>query len=180
MSFIGKALLLLLIPLLLLSCSKEKPPELILLDFESDSELDQLRWHCHALYSLSGDHATHGSKSLKIELYPSEYPGLDFSPAIKDWRDHKALCLDIFNPSKQQVQLTIRIDDNKDYPDYADRYNKSFIITPGANHITIPFVFLSASGTNRHLDLAHIQRMFIFEAHPRDKTTLFIVAIKLQ
>jgi hypothetical protein len=179
-SLIGKVLLWLVIPVLLLSCGKEKPAELMLLDFESDSELDKLHWSCHALYSLSDDHATHGSKSLKLELFPSDYPGLDFSPAVKDWRDHKALCLDVFNPSAQQIQLTIRIDDKKDSPDYDDRYNKSFTINPGANHIAIPLDSISASRANRHLDLAHIRRMFISESHPQDKTTFFIDAIKLQ
>ena len=180
MTYIGKALLLLLIPILLLSCSKEQPAELMLHDFESDSELDQLHWSCHSLCTLSGEHATHGSKSLKLELFPSEYPGMDFSPRVKDWRGHKALCLDVFNPSKQQVQLTLRIDDKKNFPDYDDRYNKSFIINPGTNNIAIPLDSLTASRTNRQLDPAHIERIFIFGAHPHDKTTLFIDAIKLQ
>ncbi len=180
MLFIIKALLLMAIAVLLFSCNQGTPPEIILLDFESDSELNQLHWRCHTLYSLSEDHATHGSKSLKLELFSAKYPGLDFEPTVKDWRNHKALCLDIFNPSPQQTQIVIRIDDKKDYPDYDDRYNESFSINTGANHVAIPLDAVTASISNRHLDLAHIRRMFILQAHPHEKTTFFIDAIKLQ
>lgn len=151
----------------------------MLLDFESDSELDQLRWRCHALYSLSGDHATHGARSLKLELFPADYPGMEFSPAIKDWSHYKELHLDVFNPGKDSLRLTMRIDDKKNYPDYADLFNKSFMINTGANHIAIPLDSMATSGSNRNIDRANIHRVFIFTAHPKGKTTLFIDAIKL-
>ena len=56
-------------------CTKPES-EKILFDFESDSELDRFHWQCHTLFSLSDEHATHGKKSLKLELFPSDYPGL--------------------------------------------------------------------------------------------------------
>jgi hypothetical protein len=180
LSVIKKALILAAFLILLPGCAQKNPAEIMLLDFESEAELDQLGWRCHTLFSLSDDHATHGAKSLKIEFYPSEYPGLAFSPAFKDWRNYKALRFDVFNPSDQLIQLTVRIDDKKDYPDYDDRYNKDFVINPGTNHIAITRDTLETSRTNRSLDLANIQRMLIFEVGPQKKNTLFIDAVRLQ
>lgn len=178
-SDIKKAFILAAFLILLPGCAQEKPAEIMLLDFKSDAELDQLGWRCHTLFSLSDDHATHGAKSLKMELFPSEYPGLTFSPVIKDWRNHKALHFDVFSASDQLIQLSIRIDDKKDYPDYDDRYNRSFVINPGANHIAINLDTLETSRTNRRLDPANIQRMLIFVVSPQKNIILFIDAVRL-
>jgi hypothetical protein len=164
----------------LLCCDKERPAELMLLDFESESELEQLDWHCHTLYSLSADHATHGSRSLKLELFPSEYPGLVFSPPIRDWRGYKALHFDVYNPSAQRIQLSMRLDDKKKYPGDADVYNESIMINPGANHIAKSLAALETTGTKRHMDLANIQLMLLYEVNPQKKSVLFIDAIKLR
>jgi len=164
---------------LLSSCHRDPSGELVLFDFESDTELDHLSWSCHTLYSLSSDHATHGAKSLKLELFPSDYPGLIPILAVKDWQGFKELCFDVYNPTKNMVRIVVRIDDRKDYPDYDDRYNKSFILKPGSNHLSIPLDTLVASGTKRHLNLAQIHRLFIFMANPEKKTTLYIDSIKV-
>ena len=99
---------------LLVACSVP-PVERILFDFETDEELDRFHWKCHTLFALSGEHATHGSKSLKLELYPSEYPGL--APMIENtnWSRYRAFQFDIYNPQNADIPLSVRIDDREDY-----------------------------------------------------------------
>jgi hypothetical protein len=178
---VAKKLILIFVFLALLSsCQQDISKELILLDFESDAELDQLYWSCHTLYSLSNDHVTHGSKSLMLELFPSDYPGMIYAPAKKNWSDYQNLSFDIYNPSKESVQIVVRIDDRKDYPNYGDRYSKSHIIKKGSNHINIPLETLVVSGSNRRLNLTQIQRMFIFMRHPEIETILYVDAIKIK
>jgi hypothetical protein len=58
------------------ACSDQRPKELILFDFETDAELDRMHWKCFTMFTLSGEHVTHGAKSLRMELYPSSWPGL--------------------------------------------------------------------------------------------------------
>jgi hypothetical protein len=174
-----KILILLVSLVLLSSCHRVPSGEPVLFDFESDTELDQLSWSCHTLYSLSSDHATHGMKSLKLDLFPSNYPGLIPILAVNDWQGFKELCFDVYNPSKIMVRIDVRIDDRKNFPDYEDRYNKSFVVKRGSNHISIPLDTLVASGTNRHLNLAQIHGLFIFMANPEKKTTLYIDSIKV-
>lgn len=114
-----------------------------------------------------------------MELYPSDYPGL--SPKLKenDWRGFKALCFDIYNPEEKQVQISVRIDDQKDYPDYKDRYNKSFILNQGMNQISIPLNTLVTSGKDRNLNLKNIYRLLIFTASPEKRVVLYIDFIRL-
>jgi hypothetical protein len=163
----------------LFSCYGSVPPERVLFDFESDAELDRLHWKCPVLLSLSDEHVTHGNRSLKLDLYPSNYPGLH--PMLEDnnWRGYKALCFDIYNPEERELSVSVRIDDRKDYPKYADRYNKRFVLTPGMNHMRIPLETLVTSGTNRKLDLGKIYRLLIFMVHPEKRVALYVDYLRL-
>ena len=153
--------------------------ELVLFDFESDSELDRFQWKCHTLFSLSDEHITHGARSLRLELYPSDYPGLITELEKNDWRRFKALCFDIYNPEKRKIWITVRIEDRKDYPNYDDRYSKNYSLEPGLNRVTIPLNTLLTSGTKRNLDQKRISRLLIFSAHPQNKVVLYVDYIRL-
>lgn len=164
---------------LLNGCTKSTPHELMLFDFENDSDLDHLEWRCHTLYSLSSNHSTHGSMSLKMDLFPSDYPGLYSLLLVKNWRTYNILSFDIYNTAQQAVQITVRIDDQKKNQEYADRYSRNFMIASGQNKITIPLTTLLTKDSKRHLDLSHIHRLYIFASHPTTRLTLYIDAIKL-
>lgn len=170
--------MVILLCLLGVACSGP-PGERVLFDFEADAELDSFHWKCHTLFTLSDQHATHGTKSLKLELFPSEYPGL--APMIKDtnWSRHGTLRFDVYNPQEADISLSVRIDDKKDHPNYADRYNNSFVVKPGPNTITIPFDSLITSGAKRSLNLKMIYRLLIFMGQPKEKTTLYFDYMRL-
>jgi hypothetical protein len=61
--------------MLVCGCPMDRPAKLMLFDFEEDAELDRLQWRCFTLFSLSFEHAAHGEKSLKMEFFPSRWPG---------------------------------------------------------------------------------------------------------
>lgn len=161
------------------ACEKIHPKELVLYDFESETVFDLFHWKCHTLFSLSDKYAVHGEKSLKIELFPSAYPGL--SPALKhhDWRDYQALCFEVYNPAPDMIKLTLRIDDKKNALEYRDRYNKSFMILPGANILSIPLDSLKTSGTSKPLELKNIYRFLIFMSHPDKRYVLYLDYFRL-
>jgi len=163
----------------LVACEEKKHKELVLYDFESESVFDQFHWRCHTLFSLSDKYAVHGEKSLKLELFPSSYPGL--SPALKhhDWRAYQTFCFEVYNPEPERVKLTLRIDDKKEALEYSDRYNKSFMIMPGANTLSIPLDTLKKSGTNKSLELKNIYRFLIFMSHPAKMHVLYLDYFRL-
>jgi hypothetical protein len=166
----------------LLQCQHNAAQEGVLFDFESPRELAQLYWSCHTMYSLSDHYPSHGSHSLKLELYPfdkPDYPGL--APMIKNnnWSDFRELRFDIYNPAEQNVTVSLRIDDIKDYPEYEERYNNRFILEPGMNNIRVPLKTLITSGTARTLNLRKIYRLLLFMANPEKKVVLYVDYIRL-
>ena len=163
----------------LLACFGGSPTEFVLSDFESDADLDRFHWKCHTLFSLSNENVTHGDKSLRLELYPSDYPGLALKLGMNNWSRYKILSFDISNPEDEETSISVRIDDKQDYPNYADRYNKSFIIKPGLNRLNIPLTSLITSGARRPLDLKKIYRFLIFMSHPQKKSVLYIDYVHL-
>ena len=168
-----------LFPVLLVQCQRAGPKELVLLDFESDSELNRLQWHCHVLKSISSEHCTHGFKSLKLSLFPSDYPGLDIIPRESDWKKYSELCLDVYNPQETMVQLSVRIDDRKGSPAFKERYNDSFALKPGMNHVRIPLNSLARSGTGSPLNLTDISRLIFFVACPKKRVDLYLDYLRL-
>lgn len=160
-------------------CSKPAPDELVLFDFETDAELDKLHWKCFTLYSISDKHTAHGNKSLKLELYPSNWPGLTPKLGVRDWRGFKAIGFDVYNAGEKDLRIAVRIDDREDYPDYADRYNRGFDLKPGINRIQIPLEALITSGTQRNLDLKKIYRFMIFMGQPKEKHVLYVDYVRL-
>ncbi len=172
-------IILILCMFFVFACEKIKDNELVLFDFESESVFDEFHWKCRTLFSLSDDYAIQGKKSLKLELYPSLYPGL--SPELKhhDWRGYQAFCFEVYNPLSEAINLVVRIDDKKEALEHSDRYNKSFNLLPGANHLKIPLDSIKTSVTKRPLDLKNIYRFLIFMSHPDKKHILYLDYFRL-
>jgi hypothetical protein len=154
--------------------------ERILFDFESDSELDRFHWRCHTLFSMSDEHATHGTKSVKLQLFPSDYPGLAPKLNVNNWSSYTTFSLDVYNVQDKGISLTIRIDDDKNDPDYPDRYNKTFYLRPGANAVVIPLNTLETSGPKRKLNLKNIYKIIIFMAQPAEQVVLYFDYLRLK
>lgn len=159
-------------------CRSERG-ERILADFESDAELDQFHWKCHTLFSLSEEHVSHGSSSLRMELFPDEYPGIAPMVSNIDWRGFSTFGFDVYNAEKDPVPLTVRIDDRKDYPDYGDRYNRTFFLAPGKNTIVLHLKDLRTAGTARALNLKNIYRVLMFVTRPQHKILLYFDYLRL-
>ncbi len=151
----------------------------MLYDFETDAELDRIHWKCHTLFSLSDKYVTHGKKSLKMELYPSDYPG--FSPILKmnNWQNYKAICFEVFSTDEKDLKIAVRIDDREELPAYQDRYNEGYTLKPGQNQIHILLDTLVTSGTKRPLNLRGVYKFLIFMSHPKNKHVLYVDNIRL-
>ena len=158
----------------LIACTGSGSAGRVLFDFESDAELDLFYWKCHTLFALSDEYATHGNSSLKLQLYPSDYPGLEPMLDDNDWRDYETFCFDIYNPEREALQIHVRIDDRK------ERYNESFTIQPGLNQVRIPLETLITSGTKRRLNLKNIYRLFIFMIRPENRVVLYVDYLRIE
>ncbi len=163
----------------LAACDRTPRHDRVLYDFEKDGDLDRLHWKCRVLYALSPLHAVHGRRSLRMDLYPSTYPGLSPRLMLHDWRGFESLRFEIFNPGAETLHITVRIDDREDTPPYADRYNRRFTLRPGMNAMRIPIAGLTTSGTGRLLNPAAISRFMFFVVNPAKRRTLFVDYLRL-
>jgi len=163
----------------LIACTPQLPGEKILFDFETEGELDRIHWKCFTLYLLSKDHVTRGNRALRMELYPSNYPGFASEIDKRNWQGYKAFALDIYNPERKEILITVRIDDRKNSPEFRDRYNEKFVLEPGKNSILISTDTLRASGTKRKLDLHHIYKFYLFMVQPKTKHVLYMDNMRL-
>lgn len=171
-------ILVFLILALLLSAGCQRKPAFHY-DFEAENRLDTLSWKCKTIFSLSDKHATSGQKSLKLELYPSPYPGVTLNKFNPDWSKYNTLKFDTYNQEKMSLRLAIRIDDKKD-PSYNNRYNHPIILSPGMNHISIPLSSLVTSGTNRNINLANVQQVILFLVQPKEKRIIYLDNVRLE
>ncbi|WP_300675000.1 hypothetical protein [Desulfoluna sp.] len=172
-------LALIFLPALLLAgCAGVPSEDRVLFDFEQDAELDRLHWKCGTLYSLSTDHPTRGERCLKMELYPSAYPGFFPKLSVSDWRGYTALAMDIYNPSPHAVVLTLRVDDEKK-TSYAQRYNGRVVAEPGRTAFVLPFESLTTSGDRRPLNLKRVWTFLLFSSPPEEKQVLYLDAVRL-
>jgi hypothetical protein len=172
-----KIFVFLILTLLLFAGCQRKPA--FHYNFETEDTLDTLPWKCKTIFSLSDKHTTSGQKCLKMELYPSPYPGITLNNFKPVWSKHNRLKFDIFNQAEAPLHLTIRIDDIKN-PSYNNRYNHTIVLNPGMNHISIPLNSLVTTGTGRKINLANVQQVILFLVQPDEKRTVFLDDIRLE
>ena len=97
------------------------------------------------------------------------YPGLSLTDFDRNWSGYRTLVFDAFVPGEKAIRLALRIDDREN-PDYADRFNTAIPLAPGSNHIAIPLTSLVTSGSKRPLDLKNILGVIFFWRTRRNAT----------
>lgn len=150
-----------------------------LFDFETETELEYLDWECHKWFELSDQNATSGKHCLRVTLPPGQYPGIFFKDIEKDWTGYRFFKMDLFNPS-EPFTFHVRIDDRKSGWEYADRFDRSFRMQKGMNHISIPLDTVRANITPRSLDLSRIKRLMLFIPGNNKKREFYIDNIRLE
>jgi predicted MPP superfamily phosphohydrolase len=152
----------------------------ILFDFESEDELKRLNWQCHKWFEVSEEHVTSGKHSLRVSLPPGQYPGINFQDIKNNWSEFQYLKMDVFNPSEEEFNFHIRIDDNKSGWEYANRFDTNFELKQGLNQISIPVDSIRTNIHHRPLDLKRIKRMMIFLTNNTKPRELYLDNIRLE
>jgi hypothetical protein len=109
------------------------------------------------------------------------WPGLSLEEAWPDWRAYSTLAIDLSNPGTQALSVFVRIDDRRTDPHYRDRYNQQFELAPMSRMvIRIPVSEIEAAPTGSKMDLAHIQRIMLFEDGSKPTYTFNLNAMRLE
>jgi hypothetical protein len=116
--------------------------------------------------------------ALRVQPDRGRWPGLSLEEVWPDWRAYSALVIDLSNTGAHAFWILIRVDDRRPDPHYRDRYNQQFELAPMSRRvIRIPMAEIVSAPTGSKMDLAHIQRIILFEdgstpAYPFDLNAL--------
>jgi hypothetical protein len=118
------------------------PDTLLLNDFEKiNDRMNMYDQGGKYKKSASTEHATHGKWSLLIEKKQDENIELATIHFPKRWDTYDALELDVYNDSRTNGTLWLRVGSQYDarrfYPK-SQKYARAFELTPGANTIVVP------------------------------------------
>jgi len=102
--------------------------------------------------------------SLLVEPDEGRWPGVSLEEVWPDWRGYSALIIDVSNTGTKAFPVLVRIDDHRPDPTYRDRYNQQFELAPLSRRvIRIPVTEVESAPIGSRIDLAHMQRILLFE-----------------
>jgi hypothetical protein len=92
------------------------------------------------------------------------------------------LRISLYNPDASPLQITCRIHDlqhEDGNQEYEDRYNRSFLLMQGWNHIEIALNDVQASPVSRSMDMSRIRGLGIFVVTIPAPRILYIDEVRL-
>ena len=149
----------------------------LLSGFETD--LEQTRWNGSIVRQVTDRVYFQGKRSLRIVLSTQRYAGIGLKDFPRDWRGFREFSMQVYNPDSEPLTLHFRIHDRRHNQDYRDRYNASFDILPGWNHLQVSLADVEHSPEGRLLDLSHIAGMGVFVGKLDRPRIVFLDDVKL-
>jgi hypothetical protein len=119
--------------------------------------------------------------SLRVQPDRARWPGLSLEEVWPDWRAYSTLLIDLGNPGNQAFSILVRIDDRRPDPHYKDRYNQHFELAAQSRRvIRIPLTEIESAPMGAKMDLAHIQRIMLFEDGSKPTYAFYLNALRLE
>lgn len=147
-----------------------------------ETPLEQTRWGGSAKRKVHHDIYFSGSSSLQIRLTTQRYSGIGLKDFPQDWSKYSTVSLQVFNSDQQPLLLHFRIHDqdhSKHNNAYGDRYNASFELKPGWNHLQVSLAKVAQAPKERLLDLTRIAGMGVFVGKLDKPRTIYLDDVKL-
>jgi len=152
----------------------------LLSDFETP--LESSRWSGSARRNVVDDIHFSGTSALKVQLSTQLYSGLGLKEFPRDWSAYRFISLQVFNPDSEPLKLHFRIHDRYHYEHdnaYSDRFNASFILRQGWNHLQISLDKVARAPKTRRLDLTQVAGMGVFVGKLPQKRIIYLDEVRL-
>jgi len=150
----------------------------LLASFETSMEMK--RWSIEDRNERSLLHATQGERSLLVNLSPGLYPGVSFNHPPTNWQGYDNLSFDVYIEGTIQLPLTVRINDLAHNEEYEDRYNRTFMLQPGQNHLIVNLSEVEHAPKRRLMDMKRIAILCIFSYELKEPKTVYIDNFRLE
>ena len=120
-----------------------------------------------------------GREIGRLTMFPDTYCGFRIAEPCPDWSGFGYLRFDVWNELDSAITLMVRIDDVHHNQEYEDRYNGSFRITPGLNHVSVDLQEVRHAPSSREMDITAIEYIYFFTYKPKEPLTLYIDNVEL-
>ena len=128
-----------------------------------ETPLETSRWICReGSMKRTSLHATSGAYSLEVNLPQGMYPGITLDSFVNDWRGYNQLSFDVFMDGTTPLRLSTRINDRTHNEEYGDRYNRTFLLRPGNNRVSIKLDEVRTAPKGRLMDMSDITVLCLF------------------
>ena len=152
----------------------------LLSNFETPFEID--RWAGNAKLSAESMPSISQGKLLKLSLTTDQYSGVALNYFDGNWVSVRTLKISLYNPDVVPLQITCRIHDLQHIDgdeEYEDRFNRSFLLMQGWNHIEIDLDEVEESPADRSMDMHHIRGLGIFVMSLSEPRLLYLDNVQL-
>lgn len=152
----------------------------LLSNFETPFEID--RWAGNAKLSVESMPSISQGKLLKLSLTTDQYSGVALNYFDGNWVSVRTLKISLYNPDVVPLQITCRIHDLQHIDgdeEYEDRFNRSFLLMQGWNHIAIDLDEVEESPADRSMDMRHIRGLGIFVMSLSEPRLLYLDNVQL-
>lgn len=125
--------------------------------------------------------AASGSERLaQLRLEPVRYAGFSIIEPQPDWRAYSRLLLTLTSARSAPLELDLRIDDALHNQEYTDRFNRTLLLQPGVNRVSIPLSEIRDAPAGRRMDMAHITGITLFITRATERVVFCTGPLRLE
>jgi hypothetical protein len=143
-------------------CQRLEMP--LLSSFEHPLEMS--RW---SFYRSRGSRVkegpTHGSRALRVDLEPGDFPGATLVWPPPDWAAWRSLRVDVDLDTGEPLPLTVRVEDARHRRPNTDVFERVLPVWPGRQEICVALSDVAAGPVVRRLDLRRVTHLEFYVAH---------------
>lgn len=149
-------------------------------DFEKTVE--RSRWSGLGGISISREHASKGTQSLKIEFNSGKYSGAKLINLVHDWTGYEHLKIDIYYPKSASLKLVLSIyseENTETASNYNYRFNKNILLQHGWNKITLPINDIKMALPGGVDSLSKIAGLMVYLVNESESQVVYLDNLRL-
>lgn len=116
----------------------------------------------------------------RLTFLPARYPGMSILEPHPDWTGYERLVFQVYSEEPAPVGLVLRINDSRHNNAYGDRFNRTLVIQPGSNRISIALDDVRRAPTTRLMDMTHIRGLTLFAVDPPMPFSVYLDGFRLE
>jgi VanZ family protein len=121
-----------------------------------------------------------GREVARLTFRDAPWPGVTVREPWPDWSGYEALRFQVWSELESPVEIVLQVDDGHRERKHRDRFNGSFIVTPGLNDFTVPLATIARGPREREMDLSDIRQFIVFSRRPEEPFQLYFSRIWLE